>query len=227
MIKLAIVDDKQNNIEHLKSFFADISDISLVGFGRNGKDAINIADEFHPDIILMNVKMPNMDGLEATRIISKHYDDTRVILVSAEDNIQIRCLAVKSGAMGFVVKNNELMEFYKAIHMIIKGFCFFQFGQIPHKNISQYEKNNSYSTLLNECNNKNFQSRNLVRNYKNERVNLYPESFQILNYVLSFRHKYRRESNLFNTTNLLNCDYHFITYFILSLLCCVFVFQAF
>ncbi|MGB5633217.1 MAG: response regulator transcription factor [Waterburya sp.] len=130
MIKLAVIDDQNTVINIFKLFFEDISDISLVGYANNGQDAIKIVDEHHPDVILIDIEMPGMDGIEATKIITQRFAKTKVILFTSHDNKRIRSLAIKSGADGYVSKITDLQDLDRAVYLVRQGFGFFQFKQI-------------------------------------------------------------------------------------------------
>ena len=104
MIKIAVIDDQNTVINIFKLFFEHISDILLIGSANNGQDAIKIVDEHQPDVILIDIEMPIMNGIEATRIITEKFSKTKVILFTSHDNKLIRSLAIKAGADGYVSK---------------------------------------------------------------------------------------------------------------------------
>jgi len=130
MIKVAVVDDQETVINIFKLFFENISDISLIGFANSGQDAIKIVAQYHPDVILIDIEMPGMDGIEATEIITQHFAHTKVILFTSHDNKIIRSRAIKSGANGYVCKVTDLQDLDHAVYLVRQGFEFFQFKQL-------------------------------------------------------------------------------------------------
>lgn len=130
MIKVAVIDDQNTVINIFKLFFEHISDILLVGSANNGQDAIKIVDEHQPDVILIDIEMPVMNGIEATRIITEKFSKTKVILFTSHDNKLIRSLAIKAGADGYVSKINDLEDLDRAVYLVRQGVGFFQFQKL-------------------------------------------------------------------------------------------------
>ena len=130
MIKVAVIDDQNTVINIFKMFFENIADISVIGFANNAQDAIEIVDKHHPDVILIDVEMPGMNGIEATKIITQRFSKTKVILFTSHDNKRTRRLAIKSGADGYVSKIHDLQDLDRAVYLVRQGFGFFQFKQI-------------------------------------------------------------------------------------------------
>ena len=130
MIKVAVIDDQNTVINIFKLFFENISDISLIGSANNGQDAIKIVDEHHPDVVLIDIEMPVMNGLEAAKIITQRFTQTKVILFTSHDNKRIRKLAIQSGADGYVSKITDLQDIDRAVYLVRQGFGFFQFREL-------------------------------------------------------------------------------------------------
>ena len=128
MIKIAVIDDQNTVINIFKLFFENIADISLIGSANNGQDAIKIVDEHHPDVVLIDIEMPVMNGLEAAKIITQRFTQTKVILFTSHDNKKIRRLAIQSGADGYVSKITDLQDLDRAVYLVRQGFGFFQFS---------------------------------------------------------------------------------------------------
>ncbi len=133
MIKVAVIDDQNTVINIFKLFFENISDISLIGSANNGQDAIKIVDEHHPDVVLIDIEMPVMNGLEAAKIITQRFTQTKVILFTSHDNKRIRRLAIQSGADGYVSKITDLQDIDRAVYLVRQGFGFFQFRALLGK----------------------------------------------------------------------------------------------
>lgn len=130
MIKVVVIDNQNTVIKIFNLFFENIADISMIGFANNAQDGFKIVDKLRPDVILINVEMPEMNGIEATKIITQRFFSTRVILFTSHDNKKNRILAIKSGADGYVSMINDLQDLDRAIYLVRQGFGFFQFKQI-------------------------------------------------------------------------------------------------
>ncbi|MEM7594428.1 MAG: response regulator transcription factor [Cyanobacteria bacterium P01_A01_bin.83] len=130
MIKVAVMDNQNTVINIFKKQLENISDISLVCYANNGQDAVRIVDEHQPDVILIDIEMPVMNGIEATRIITERCYKTKVILFTSHDNKLIRSLAIKAGADGYVSKITDLQDLDRAVYLVKQGFSFFQFPRL-------------------------------------------------------------------------------------------------
>ena len=126
MIEILIADDKQSVREILKSYIEEDSALKIIGYAENGQEAIDLTEIHHPDIILMDIEMPVMDGLTATQIISEQFVNTKVLIMSIhnEDNYLIAALQV--GAKGYLKKNTPAKELINAIYSAYKDY--FQLG---------------------------------------------------------------------------------------------------
>ncbi|WP_052055602.1 response regulator transcription factor [Myxosarcina sp. GI1] len=128
MIKLAIVDDQSTIREFLKIHLDSIPDISVVGAASNGKEAIDTIEKCQPDIVLMDIEMPIMNGIEATKIISETFTNVMVVLFTTRDDKQQLNLALRAGARGYVLKTTSPKDLVEIIHLTVKGF--FNLGPI-------------------------------------------------------------------------------------------------
>lgn len=128
MTKIIIVDDQNTIREFLKLHLANEPDIQIVGVAENGEAAIKKVEESQPDIVLMDIEMPTMDGIVATQVISQRFPATRVILLTSKDNRQQLNLALKAGARGYILKNTSSEDIGNIVRLAAKGF--FQFGPI-------------------------------------------------------------------------------------------------
>src|SRR5579862_3949265 len=106
-----VVDDDEFVVNSLPSFLARIPSVQVVGTARDGKDALDKLKNSQPDVVLMDVRMPRMDGIEATGLIAKQYPDVRVVLMSGFDDPAIREECSVAGAHGFMSKMNVTTEF--------------------------------------------------------------------------------------------------------------------
>jgi len=115
-IRLMIVDDRQSARRGLAALLSLLPDIELVGAAANGRDALRLAAEQHPDVILMDIQMPEMDGLQATELIKQQQPDVKIIGLSMYPIYRSRAIA--AGVDDFLVKGcaaEQLQETIAAV----------------------------------------------------------------------------------------------------------------
>ncbi|MEM6611517.1 MAG: response regulator transcription factor [Cyanobacteria bacterium P01_C01_bin.72] len=130
MINLVVIDDQNSMVNTLRFLIEAIPNMFLVGCASNGQDAIKIVEEHQPDVVLMDISMPVMNGIDATKIITQRFSKTKVILLTGYDNQQFRHLAIKAGADGYVSKLTDLDNINLAIDLVAAGYEFYNFEQI-------------------------------------------------------------------------------------------------
>jgi len=123
-IKVLIVDDHALLREGIRSLLASHDDIEIVGEATNGSEALEKVREVAPDVILMDIAMPIMDGLEATRRIRKQNPNVRIIILTQYDRKDYVLSSIKSGASGFIPKNVIISELVSAIRTAHSGDAF-------------------------------------------------------------------------------------------------------
>lgn len=126
MIEILIVDDRQSVREILKSYIEEESGLNIAGYAENGREAIDFTKLHKPDIILMDIEMPIMDGLKATQIISEQFVNTKVLIMSIHNEDNYLRAALQVGAKGYLKKNTPAKELVNAIYSAYKGY--FQLG---------------------------------------------------------------------------------------------------
>ena len=126
MIRILVVDDQSTIRELLKANLANQQDIELVGFAVNGKDAVQKVQNLNPDIVLMDINMPVMNGLRATKIISQKFVETKVIVFTTSDNDKYFNFAFDVGAKGYLLKDTSIEEILKAIYHAQKGYFYLE-----------------------------------------------------------------------------------------------------
>ncbi|MGK4568073.1 response regulator [Flavobacterium sp. 3HN19-14] len=117
-IKLLIADDHQLFISGLKLILKDYVDIGTPDHALNGKEAIDKCRHEKYDIILMDINMPMIDGIEATKEIKRHCADTKILIVSMLSDLETVAKVLKAGADGFLIKNADASEFVKAFQVM-------------------------------------------------------------------------------------------------------------
>jgi DNA-binding NarL/FixJ family response regulator len=99
--------------------------IEVVGEATDGRIAVDRAMELDPDVVLMDISMPGLNGLEATRLIKKQMPHIKVLVLSAHDKDEYIIQVVRSGANGYLLKNTSAEDLYAAIRAVYAGHAFF------------------------------------------------------------------------------------------------------
>jgi len=118
MIRILLVDDQALLCEVLKSWLDVEEDIQVVGIGHNGQEAIDQVNLLQPDIVLMDIDMPQMDGLKATKIICERFPQVKVIFLSGHDDDVYLGKSLRAGAKGYLLKNTTAEELVKKIRSV-------------------------------------------------------------------------------------------------------------
>ena len=122
IIRLLICDDQDIVCEGLRAMFAPITQIEVVGVAKNGLEAIELTGRFQPDLVLMDLKMPRMNGVLATRAIREKFPDVRVLVLTTYDADEWVLNAIRNGAAGYLLKDTPQEELVKAIFNTVKGW---------------------------------------------------------------------------------------------------------
>ncbi len=120
-IRVLLVDDHEMVRRGLGVFLAAFDDLELVGEAANGVEALQMCGELNPDVILMDLMMPEMGGVEATRTILEQYPHMRVIAITSFEEENLVQDALKSGATGFLMKNTSIDDLAAAIRAAYAG----------------------------------------------------------------------------------------------------------
>lgn len=119
MINVLVVDDHAILRDGIRSLLESQEDINVVGEAENGAEAIEFIKGCQPDIVLMDISMPRMNGLEATRFIHEHFSQVKVLILTQHDNLEYISPALQAGAAGYVLKRSgrrELLNALKQVH---------------------------------------------------------------------------------------------------------------
>lgn len=129
-IRVVIADDHRSFGEALQIALDNEDDLTVIEVVTNGESAIESAQEQHPDVLLMDVQMPGVDGLEATRRIHREASTTKVILLSGHDDDVVLARAVEAGARGFLRKTQAVSELADAIRRASRGEPLHAVGEV-------------------------------------------------------------------------------------------------
>ncbi|MBH8572113.1 response regulator transcription factor [Nostocaceae cyanobacterium CENA369] len=122
MIRLLLVDDQSLICQGLKAMLTLEPDLQVVGTADNGETAIEQVAALQPDVVLMDVRMPVMDGREATRIICQQYPQTKVLVLSTFDDDRYVAQSIRAGAKGYLLKDMPSQELAQAIRFVHSGY---------------------------------------------------------------------------------------------------------
>ena len=120
-IKLLIVDDHQLFREGLVNLLGDTEDIEIIGQASNGKEAIELAEKLSPEIIIMDIGMPVINGIEATIVLQKRYPEIKIIALSMHSEKHYVKEMLEAGASGYLFKNCTYQQLIEGIHMVYAG----------------------------------------------------------------------------------------------------------
>ena len=119
-MNILIADDHALFRDSLRSLL-EARGLTVLGEARNGREAVELARKLKPDVVLMDLSMPEMDGLSATRLISADQPEVKVVVLTASDDDSKLFEAIKSGAQGYLLKNLESGEFFTLLEGVDRG----------------------------------------------------------------------------------------------------------
>jgi len=120
-IRIMLVDDHRMIHEGVAKILHDVSDLSLVAQAQNGEEAVKLCDQVQPDVILMDVVMPIMDGTEATRQIHEKHPLIKILVLSSfQDEESVR-LMLNNGAIGYILKTSLSHDLVDTVRTVFRG----------------------------------------------------------------------------------------------------------
>ncbi len=148
MIKVLLVDDHDLVRTGIESLLNSVDDILVVGVSNCGEQAIDMLNVIVPDIILMDINMPGIGGVEACRRMLQHNENVKIIVLSVLNDGPIPQQLLKMGVSGYISKNSPVDEMVSAIHRVMEGNRFLStevannlaFQGIPGTNTSPFSK---------------------------------------------------------------------------------------
>ncbi|KJZ66209.1 response regulator [Pseudomonas fluorescens] len=124
-IRVALVDDHALVRDGIKALLAVMAPLEVVGEAENGADAIEMVGRCQPDLLLVDISLKDMNGLELTRVLRSQYPSLKVLMLSMYDNNEYVSESVRAGASGYVLKNSPSREIIAAIEAIASGGTFY------------------------------------------------------------------------------------------------------
>jgi DNA-binding NarL/FixJ family response regulator/uncharacterized protein involved in exopolysaccharide biosynthesis len=123
MIRILLVDDQRSIREALKMMLDSAPDFQVVGTASDGHTAIEQVELLHPDVVLIDMEMPGLDGVSATRIINQQFSDVKVLVLSMHDDDAFISQSMQAGAMGYLLKSTPPQELRAAIRFVNRGYA--------------------------------------------------------------------------------------------------------
>ena len=139
MIKILLVDDQQLIRQGIQYLLETENDLRVIGHASNGKEAIRIAEELKPDVILMDIRMPEMDGVQATAEILKKNSGIGIIILTTFDDDEYIFEGLKAGARGYFLKDISSEEMAEAVRTVAAGGALIQ-PSITRKVLSEFSR---------------------------------------------------------------------------------------
>ena len=149
-IKLLLVDDHQILIDGIRSLLDDQPQFQIIDEAHNGQEALDKLKEIQPDVVLADINMPIMSGIELTQTIQKQHPDLKVLVLTMYNDKEIITEIISAGANGYILKNTGKQEFVTAITTIAGGGSYFSnevattmMENIKEQNEKEKEKGNA------------------------------------------------------------------------------------
>ncbi len=120
-IRVMIVDDHAVLREGIHYVCLATNDLILVGEAANGEEALILCDKLHPDVVLVDLMMPGMNGVETTKAIQEQWSEVRILVLTSFDTQDLLCQAIKAGAKGYILKNAATEDIINAIRLVHRG----------------------------------------------------------------------------------------------------------
>lgn len=137
--KIAIIDDHQLFREGVKRILDFEKTFEVVAEGEDGNQAVTIVEEHHPDVVIMDINMPNVNGVEATRQLTEKYPDSKVIILSIHDDENYVTHALQTGASGYLLKEMDADALVEAVKVVADGGSYLH-PKVTHNLVREYRR---------------------------------------------------------------------------------------
>jgi DNA-binding NarL/FixJ family response regulator len=127
-IKVLLADDQTMIRQGFGYVIGLQPDMTLVGEAADGKVAVELSDRLHPDVVLMDIRMPRMSGIEAAQNIMRRQPDTKIVILTTFDDQELIYQGIRSGAVGYLLKDAEVEEMLGAVRSAYRGEAVFRTG---------------------------------------------------------------------------------------------------
>ena len=150
-IEILLADDQCLMLEGIKAILKHEPEIKVIGTALDGQSAIAQVKNLQPDIVLMDIEMPKMDGIAATKYICDYLPDTRVIVLTSHDDRDYITKALEAGASGYLLKESLLEDLKRAIYSLGRGYSYIEaklliqaINKIQKTNVVKYQERITY-----------------------------------------------------------------------------------
>lgn len=142
---IVLVDDHALVRNGIRSLLESEKDLRVIGEGADGTEAITLAETHKPDLMILDIRMPNMNGIEAVRKLGDSAPDVKCIILSMHDSEEYILQSVSAGAEGYLLKDTGKEEFIKAIHTVREGGKYYS-GDISNVLVNNLQRSGSSSS---------------------------------------------------------------------------------
>ncbi|WP_031406986.1 response regulator [Geobacillus vulcani] len=137
--RIAIIDDHQLFREGIKRILEFEGDFEVVAEGSDGSEALSIVETYRPDLVLMDINMPDINGVEATKQLIEAYPDTKVVVLSIHDDENYVMRALQTGATGYLLKEMDADTLIEAVRIVAEGGSYLH-PKVTHNLIREYRR---------------------------------------------------------------------------------------
>ena len=137
--KIAIIDDHQLFREGVKRILEFEKSFQVVAEGDDGSDALQLVKTYNPDVVIMDINMPEMNGIEATRELVEKYPETKVIILSIHDDENYVTHALQTGAQGYLLKEMDADALIEAVRVVAEGGSYLH-PKVTHNLVNEYRR---------------------------------------------------------------------------------------
>lgn len=166
MTKILVVDDHELVRMGLVRMLSDVSEFDVVGEACCGEEALTLTRELSPDVVLMDVKMPGIGGIEATKKLLAVHDYVKIIAVTACDDDLFPTRLLQAGAMGYVTKGADLNEMIKAIRAVCAGELYMSNSVAQQLALKSFGGNKAKASPFESLSERELQTAMLIANGK-------------------------------------------------------------
>jgi two-component system response regulator NreC len=121
MIEIVLADDNRIVRQGVRALLESEPDFYILAEAKDGLETVRMVERFHPDVLLLDLIMPEMNGLEVTRVVRKRFPKTNVVILSMHANEAYVLEALQAGAQGYVIKDSSSEELVRAIRKVAAG----------------------------------------------------------------------------------------------------------
>lgn len=137
--KIVIIDDHQLFREGVKRILEFEKSFQVVSEGDDGCEALRLVEEFQPDVVIMDINMPQKNGIEATRELVEKYPNTKIIILSIHDDENYVTHALQTGAQGYLLKEMDADALIEAVRVVADGGSYLH-PKVTHNLVNEYRK---------------------------------------------------------------------------------------